>query len=880
MYRPRGYRGWMAATTVAVTLALVFLVVEKHQRIPSLNFSTTEEAVDELSQRQSGIVLSVDPRLAGREEYPRRDKAIIFREDIETTIKHVAVLRRPPEPAANVVLRAPIASQELAALPMHSSRSATGLLMDAMDEAFDSPMQVASVSEKDSAYATSTPQTSPRLTQLPSPNSLTGRIPKPKTLISQLNAISELVANRPTEVQDLGSVLVAKTNVNVTLAEANLINGWSSDILAVLDQLVMHHGLEHPECARDLDRLAALANQGTEIANRLTDYSLAARLIRAGYSLDRRVQVWQGIQACLDGTTIALEKPASPLTVKHDLGSTIEIIREVLDQTGDVEAWANYLMLDRLEQWVAEPSNIWAEGNQLALNVLSRLYWSRLNQEQQQFLAKPEFDQLASHLVVWSRDPVDYRRLLAQIEQFEENPISRISPSLAGAVQVLRLSDSDKQRQLAARINDHYRNANIRLAVSSDLLERLMPETDFEVRPVRQRILGANTRGASTVKTNLSVQLIPDETKWNIGLGVVGDMYSKTRSSKGPADFYATSTAQINSRRYIQLTPMGYRVGAEPTSVISQETLQRMSTDFDGLPVIGDFARLLVREQFDQKRGLAQRIARRIIAKEADQELDKRLGENLRKAEKQLHTYLVGPLENLNLNPMVVAMNTTDKRLSIRYRIAGATQMAAHTPRPRAPRESLMSVQLNQSALNNAIAQIGLSGRTWTIPELYERLGEVFETGNWEVPADVPTDIKIRFADTRPATIELKDGRARLTLRIAELTRPGRLKIQRFLVSSNYIPVATGLKAELVRDGVVEIVAKRDRLALRLIFAKVFVSKPQIDLISPELQADPRAEGLAVSQLDINAGWLAVAISESDSEMASEVAAKAAELLR
>ena len=870
----------MAATTIAVTLALVFLVIEKHQRVPNQKKNQIAKSAERLNQQQTGILLTVDPRLEGIEEYPRRDRAIIAREQIQSQPGQVAVLRRPPEPAANVVLRAPIASLEFASLPMHSSRSGTGLLMEALDEAFDSPMQVASTAKTVEIEQQAGQQASQRLTQLPSPESLTGRIPKPKALIQQLESISELIVNRATEVQDLGSVLVSKTKVSVSPSQANLVGGWTSSVMATLDRVVMHHGLEHPECVGDLNQLADLAVEATQIANTLTDYPLAARLIRAGYSLNRRVQVWQGIQECLDGTTIALEKPRSSLAAKEEMGAAIASIRSLLESTGDEAAWAEYLLLDRLESWVEEPSNIWSEGNQLALNVMSRLYWARLNDQQREFLAKPEFEQLAAYLLVWSRDPVDYRRLLAQLEQFEENPISRVGPSLAGAVQVLRLSDNSTQRDLAAHLNDHYRNANIRLAVSSELVERLMPETDFEVRPVRQRILGANTRGASSVKTHLSVQLIPDESKWNIGLGVTGDMYSQTRSSKGPAVFHATSTAQINSRRYIQLTPMGYRIGADPTSVVSQETLQRMSTDFDGLPVIGEFARLLVREQFDQKRGLAQRIARRIIANEADEELDKRLNENLQLSEKKLHRYIVGPLESLNLNPMVVAMQTTDKRLSIRYRIASSNQMAAHTPRPRAPTESLMSVQLNQSALNNAIAQIGLSGRTWTLAELYARLGEVFQQGNWDVPDDVPDDIRIRFADTRPATIEMKDGKARLTLRIAELTRPGRLHIQRFIVSSTYVPIADGLKAELVRDGVIEILSQksRDRFPVRLIFAKVFVSKPQIDLISRELREDPRAEGLAVSQLDINEGWLAVAISKSDSEMAAEVAAKAQEL--
>ncbi|MEZ6075972.1 MAG: hypothetical protein R3C56_09950 [Pirellulaceae bacterium] len=42
---------------------------------------------------------------------------------------------------------------------------------------------------------------------------------------------------------------------------------------------------------------------------------------------------------------------------------------------------------------------------------------------------------------------------------------------------------------------------------------------------------------------------------------------------------------------------------------------------------------------------------------------------------------IVGPLQQLNLNPLVVAMNTTEQRLSVRYRVANETQLGANTPR-------------------------------------------------------------------------------------------------------------------------------------------------------------------------------------------------------
>jgi hypothetical protein len=118
----------------------------------------------------------------------------------------------------------------------------------------------------------------------------------------------------------------------------------------------------------------------------------------------------------------------------------------------------------------------------------------------------------------------------------------------------------------------------------------------------------------------------------------------------------------------------------------------------------------------------------------------------------------------------------------------------------------------------------------------------------------------------------------RLTLRIAEFRQGERFHIERFVVSSNYIPAADGLTAELIRDGVVEIVSNHDRLKLRLIFAKIFVANPQIPLISEAWADDPRSQGLAVSQVDIRDGWLAVAISPANSERAAEVTARAHEL--
>ena len=290
--------------------------------------------------------------------------------------------------------------------------------------------------------------------------------------------------------------------------------------------------------------------------------------------------------------------------------------------------------------------------------------------------------------------------------------------------------------------------------------------------------------------------------------------------------------------------------------------------------------RLVIREQFNQQRGPAKRIMQRIIAEEADQAFDKQLQEKLTKAQTELQRRLIGPLEALNLNPMVVAMSTTEDRLLIRYRVANQSQMASNTARPRAPSDSLLSMQVHQSAVNNMIAQLGLSDRTWNLVELGEKMSAMLGKTEWTPPEDLPRDVQIRFAPSRPVSVEMVNNQLVLTLRISELSQ-GPNKIERFIVRSTYVPVADGLNAGLVRDGVVSIdgprLAIRDRLPLRAIFAKVFVARPQIPLISDSLVADPRAEGLAVTQMEVRDGWLAIAIADSSSPLAAEVAERSSQ---
>ena len=868
----RSHRGWVAATTVALTLTLVFSAVEKHRREEGFDFHRLPQASFHAgSTTQSrGILLTLDPGIAVVEAFPAPQRAVIQRPETGTveTLEGegiVGLLRRPFEPAAQVVLRAPTSS-ETDALPLHVGSDDTGYLVEALTRAFESPMRQVSVArpiESDDTEVAE--QVTAARSSLAANEHSNYFLPEPRALFAELSGLD------------------APTSLLVSQRDIFEIQNWAINVREQVGEIVSNFGRSPEFVDRQFHRLHELAQQATEYAGRQEDYTYASRLLRTVYSLERRLAIWEAISSCMATAPSDLRGP-TPISI-HDVKLAIAHVLDDAIKTGDPEGWKKFLLLDDLTTWASHENVDWEAGHRLAIKITSRMKWQRMTDAQREFINGEAPKRLSAVISPWTVRPVDYRKLLNDLETLEEDPTHRCRTSLASAVQTLSLSSQPAQLAVASTVNDHYRNANIRLTVAGSLLDRMLPNTDWEKRPVRQRVLGADTRGSSQYKTQLRIQLIPDDAAWHVKLGVNGDLHSSTQASKDPAIVHTSSVAQISTGRTVRMDPFGYKISGTETNVQSQQVLRGFSTQYDSLPIIGEFVRVLVREKFNEQRPIAQRIVNGIIARETDQELDKQLNAALVKAEKEISERLIGPLESLNLDPMVASMNTTSDRLSVRYRVASHGQMAAHSARPRAPSDSLMSVQVHESAINNTIAQLGLEGRTWTLAELAERMAKVLRQDQWKLSPDVPNDITIRFADSRPITVRMMDGRLELTLRIAELSQPGRMHYERFIVKTRYVPAANGLYAALVRDeeDCISVDGPRLRamqtIAIRAIFAKIFVGRSTFPLLSPQWQEDPRAQGMAVSQVEVRDGWLALAVSHEQSPHAARTAAAARQLM-
>jgi hypothetical protein len=209
-------------------------------------------------------------------------------------------------------------------------------------------------------------------------------------------------------------------------------------------------------------------------------------------------------------------------------------------------------------------------------------------------------------------------------------------------------------------------------------------------------------------------------------------------------------------------------------------------------------------------------------------------------------------------------MKTTEDLLLVRYRLAGNFQLAAHTPRPVAPNDGLLSVQIHESTLNNTLEQLRLEGKRCELEELYCELAKAFQRPVVEIPEDVPEGVTVQFASRNPISLRCEDNRLAVTINIAELKNHRRKTWRNFTVRAYYTPDASQQDANLVRDGYIQLAGRRlgtlDQIALRGIFTKVLSRNRTFNLINKELVQNPRMCDVRVTHFVVRDGWISVTL--------------------
>ena len=642
---------------------------------------------------------------------------------------------------------------------------------------------------------------------------------------------------------------------------------WALNVDRLIRQFTDGRQLDTAGRLAVLDELEQVNAEADSLAAHIGPSPLATELRQAQHAVARRMGVWRPLVTL----ETAEPTPDSPQPLREFALAVADVENLLSEDHAEAGRWRDYILLDTVRT-LAERRRVAdrAHERELARKVVARLNRRDLTPRQRAWIDSGPLANLEVQMQHLAAQPVDPQNLLVSMETFERTALPADARAVAAAVRQLSWSADPQQQALGRWIDQNYRNANFRFSLRGELLSRLLPE----VRPTQERvddtILGVPVDGYAVTSTDLFIRPVPAQGRLRLELVANGTISSQTRSDSGLAILHNRGQANYSARKRMDLCLRGATAGPATVDVQSESRLRRVDTDLDMLPVVGYLFQEAVRSEYSQNLGRARREQERKIEARVTAEVDRMGGERFQAANQRYQQRVLAPLEKLSVTTRMIEARSTEDRIIARVRLAGDSQLGSHTPRPVAPSDSLMSMQMHQSALNNLLEGLELEGGTFSMAELNGRVSERLNRP-LETPADpAHEDVVIRFAPQNAVRARFVDDRIELTVAIAELTASSR-RWQDFAVRVFYRPSSTSLRAELVRDGSIQLIGPDVRgaqIALRGIFSRAFTSQNTWPLFPGSLRENRRLEQLEITQCVLDDGWFGLAVGPHHDEAA------------
>jgi hypothetical protein len=651
-----------------------------------------------------------------------------------------------------------------------------------------------------------------------------------------------------------------------TLAHQEACQAWCREVLVNLNALSENESLSTKAVDASLAALRELADKASVRASAAEAPALRSDWARAVHALTRRLTLWEQISKIASEQRFLV---SFSLGDSEHLDDVIDAVDAMLSRVRHGAHWKAYLLLDEAKRHSGRAGGVdTAECRDWAKRVLLRTDYSVLDPSHHAFLAQLELAGYIQECRQLASEPVDYLRLLDELERFETDKAESHALHVAAAQHVLRWSRDEHVAELGRRLDANYRNANLRIAASRGLLERLLPAPDVVAEPVDDYILGVWTWGRSKTRIELGVTLLPSSQFWRLGLTAQGRVAAETYSSRGPATFQSLGQSEFQAEKEVVIHHYGYYHRPAEASAESVAQLAGLETEIDAVPFIGAIAQIVAAQGFESQTPAAQSEMDDRVTSMITHHMDEEVSRALKEVQANFTKHFYQPMEKLALSPIAMEMQTTERHLVARYRLAGVHQLAAHTPRPISPDDSVFSLQVHESALNNFVEQLGWEGRRVNLCDLVREMGQLFQHPSLKVSDEFPDDVTVRFAPEEPLRFSFQDGKVTVKLSLAELSQ-GRNQWRDFTVRVHYRHDREKPDADLIRDSYIELSGKRlkfgDQIALRAIFSRVFALNQPVAIISKRLKQDPRLAGLRLNQMAIGDGWLAASVGPQES---------------
>jgi hypothetical protein len=465
------------------------------------------------------------------------------------------------------------------------------------------------------------------------------------------------------------------------------------------------------------------------------------------------------------------------------------------------------------------------------------------------------------------RTVVEIARLLDGIERFEVTTTAADAMAVKTSLGSICGFYPTAARPVARAVEDNYLAPNVRIAVHQQFLEKLLPGASVDTSPFQDTVMGHEVRGTRTVERTTTLRLVPDEDEICFNLEVHGDIASRAVTESGPVSVTARSASAFTVRKPITISSQGLLFGNAAGAASNRSRVDNIQTSFDAVPVMGSLVRNIARNQQAEAMPEANREVIDKIISRACREVDTQAEPQFAQMADRVRGRVWMPLVRLGLDPKAVAMQTTSSVATMRLRLAGDTQLAAHTPRPRAPSDAMLSLQLHESSANNAFDRLGIAGKRLTLEELIQLVCSQIGVEP-RIPEELPEGVSVTFAKTQPLRVECRDGLVHIHVAL-DAIESGRRDWYDLVAHVAYRPICSGQQVFLQREGPVQLSGPghegRMELALRTIFGKIFPKERPIAVLPDQIAKNEKLTDVQAVQAASSDGWLAITLEQRKS---------------
>ncbi|MDR0704873.1 MAG: hypothetical protein LBF88_07785 [Planctomycetaceae bacterium] len=307
-----------------------------------------------------------------------------------------------------------------------------------------------------------------------------------------------------------------------------------------------------------------------------------------------------------------------------------------------------------------------------------------------------------------------------------------------------------------------FSGVNLQIQVGTEFVSAGFQSEIKENIEIDENILGTHVVGTGTFTATSSAELVPNENKAEINVLIKAVMDSATVGYHSPVTVNTNTKGTLSAEKRIQITPEAFVTVPTKTRADLKATLSNIRING------GPLTQMIAKQQIQEQRASSQSVARQRAEKRMNVRVDKRINPRIEELNENYQTKIRTPLLQTGLFPRIWNLSSTTEKIDWSILIGSLTQPSAMNPAPVTEKPYDLTVQVHQSALNNAAA-LALSGRFLDEDEFvkdlqkqFPKLPKFLERKQEESPAQVSfvakAPIDILFVDNKiKAVIRLDD---------------------------------------------------------------------------------------------------------------------------